>query len=163
MSFDFERFGMFRPYLFHLTDRANLSGIRASNTIECASALLSRGRDRALLTVRRDSHRTIEFDTHQVLIRDQKPLHEGAIAFETGWNLPRFVQHVNDHVFFLAWIADGTHQTWSQSLSKICGTRSWRLYGCNGVAPPRKSANRAVVFEVQFRRPTRSKWKPQPA
>jgi hypothetical protein len=100
MSLDFERFGIFRPYLFHLTDRANLSGIRATKTIECASALLRRGRYHALLTVRRDSHRTIAFDSHRVLIRDQKPLHEGAIVFEPGWDLPRFVQHVNEHVFF---------------------------------------------------------------
>ena len=100
MPFDLERFEMLRPYLFHLTDRTNLSAIRATKAIECASALFRRGRFNALLTVRRDSHRTIEVDSHRVVIRDQKPLHVGAIAFETGWDLPRFVQHVNEHVFF---------------------------------------------------------------
>jgi hypothetical protein len=100
MSIDLERFGTIKPCLFHLTARTNLSAIRAAKTIECASVLFRRGRYNALLMVRRDSHRTIEFDSHRVLIRDQKSLHEGAIAFETGWNLSRFVQHVNEHVFF---------------------------------------------------------------
>src|SRR5262245_40857058 len=100
MPLDLERFGIRRPYLFHLTDRTNLSAIRATKALECASALFRRGQFNALLTVRRDSHRTIEVDSHRVVIRDQKPLHVGAIAFETGWDLPRFVQHVNEHVFF---------------------------------------------------------------
>ena len=100
MSFDLERFGKFRPCLFHLTARANLSAIRAAGMIECAGALVRRGRHNELLTVRRDSHMTIELDSHPILIRDQKPLHAGAIAFEPGWDLPCFVQHVNEHVFF---------------------------------------------------------------
>ncbi|BBL59182.1 hypothetical protein MKFW12EY_27950 [Methylomonas koyamae] len=35
-----------------------------------------------------------------IVIRDQKPLSAGSIAFEDGWNLERFVSYVNDHVFF---------------------------------------------------------------
>lgn len=35
-----------------------------------------------------------------VLIRDQKPLIDGAVEFEEGWDMKRFVQHVNQHVFF---------------------------------------------------------------
>jgi len=68
--------------------------------IQCAGALLRRGRRNELSTVRRDSTRTIELDSHRVLIRDQRPLHARAIAFESGWDLSRFVQHVNEHVFF---------------------------------------------------------------
>ena len=35
-----------------------------------------------------------------ILIRDQKPLVSGAIEFEEGWDLMRFVGYVNQHVFF---------------------------------------------------------------
>ena len=101
MPIDLERFGMFRPYLFHLTASGNLSAIRSTAMIECANSLLLRARYDELLTVRRDTHRTIEIDSRLASIRDQKPLHAGAIAFETGWDLPRFVQHVNKHVLHL--------------------------------------------------------------
>ena len=100
MSLDLERFGKFRPWLFHLTARANLCDMRATGMIECAGTLLRRAGHDELLMVRRESHMPIEVDSHQLLIRDQKPLHEKAIAFEIGWDLPRFVRHVNDHVFF---------------------------------------------------------------
>jgi len=100
MSLDLKRFGTIRPCLFHLTARDNVSAIRASGIIECTSTLFRRGRFDELLRVRRDSTQTIEIDSQMILIRDQKPLHAGAIAFEPGWDVPRFVQHVNEHVFF---------------------------------------------------------------
>jgi hypothetical protein len=62
--------------------------------------LLRHSGNTALQKVRRDSSRTIRFNKHRILIRDQKPLHEGAIDFEPGWDLARLVQHINKHVFF---------------------------------------------------------------
>jgi hypothetical protein len=50
---------------------------------------------------------TIIIDGQPILIRDQDPLHEGAIAFEHRWNLGRFVSHVNSHVFFWPGSAGG--------------------------------------------------------
>jgi len=100
MSLDLARFGARRPYLFHLTARDNLYGIRAAGLIECASALFARAHDGELSTMRRDLQRMIEVDSRVVVVRDQKPLCSPAISFEEGWDLPRFVRHINEHVFF---------------------------------------------------------------
>ena len=89
-----------RPYLLHLTAASNLSSIIRTRELRCANAFLSGAGLETRSSERRLEHLTIQASEGVALLRDQKPLIEGAIAFEEGWDLARFVQYVNQHVFF---------------------------------------------------------------
>ena len=93
------RLARLRPYLYHLTAEENLPAIRRHGELRCAKALLQAAGLGHAASQRRLEHLLITTDIGSVLIRDQKPLAAGAIEFEEGWNLERFVAHVNEHVF----------------------------------------------------------------
>src|SRR6266571_5249346 len=107
MALDVNRFAELRPFVFHLTGRENIGRIRAASALDSAAAFLSASRCTHLLSLRRRGHQVVGVGAHRVVLRDQDPLHEGAIAFETDWDLPRFVAHVNEHVFFWPGSATG--------------------------------------------------------
>jgi hypothetical protein len=100
MGLDVSTFGKVRPFIFHLTDRQNLRRIKAMSVLESSERLLSRAGRSDWLRSRRVGPRSITIDGESVLLRDQDPLQQGAIAFEAGWDLERFIGHVNRHVFF---------------------------------------------------------------
>ena len=100
MPLDTHRFAQLRPYLYHLTAGRNVASIRRLREIRCARVLLDSASLSSLAPRRRLSHLSVQIDGEAVIIRDQKPLTAGAIAFEAGWDLERFVRHVNEHVFF---------------------------------------------------------------
>ena len=87
-----------RTHLYHLTAWSNLAGIRLRGGLAPAAALLREsGHD---TTYRRPNHLTLPGNQYPIQVRDQAPLHEGAIAFESGWDMVRLVAHINEHVFF---------------------------------------------------------------
>jgi hypothetical protein len=93
--------------LFHLTAEGNLNGILRERTLFPAATLLSvNGRIMPRLTPRLQ-HLQVERDGQWIWIRDQQPLHEGNIAFEEGWDMPRFLDHIGAHVFFWPGTAGG--------------------------------------------------------
>lgn len=104
MPLNLHRLAILRPYLYHLTAQQNLTRIRSTGELRCATALLDEAGLPHHSRVRRKDH--LELSTG-ILVRDQKPLLSGAIAFEEGWGIERFVAHVNDHVFFWPGNADG--------------------------------------------------------
>ena len=89
-----------RPHLLHLTAASNLPSITRTRQLRCANAFLSGAGLATRSSERRLEHLTIPASEGDALLRDQKPLIEGAIAFEKGWDLARFIQYVNQHVFF---------------------------------------------------------------
>jgi hypothetical protein len=89
-----------RPFLYHLTASANLPSIAASLRLQCANSLLTEAGRLHHSSVRRLEHLPVLINGRTTHLRDQKPLTEGAIEFEMGWDLARFVHHVNQHVFF---------------------------------------------------------------
>ncbi len=103
MAINLVHYRRLRPYLYHLTAQRNLSSIRLSGTLRCAGALLKDAELQRLDGLRRLDQLELQGG---VLVRDQKPLSAGAIAFEDGWDLQRFVTHVNAHVFF--WPGDAS-------------------------------------------------------
>lgn len=107
MSFDFNRLLKARPYLYHLTAEQNLNSILLHGELRCANSLLHAGRLEHLTSQRRLDHLSVQLPAGPVSIRDQRPLVPGAIAFEDGWSLERFVAHVNEHVFFWPGTSDG--------------------------------------------------------
>lgn len=72
-----------RPFLYHLTSRVNIPSIVRSRGLLSASVLLERADDPAALAHlrrRRPDHVTIEIEGREVMIRDQRPISEKALA-----------------------------------------------------------------------------------
>jgi hypothetical protein len=100
MSIDIDRFARLRPYLYHLTARSNVASIARSRRLLCTSAMLEKATTSQVRNeVRRLAIERIQTPNGVVTIRDQSPLHSGHIEFESGWDMNRFVSHVNKHVF----------------------------------------------------------------
>ena len=100
MPFTLSQLSSSRPFLYHLTASANLPGIAESLTLRCADSLLAEAGLSHKSSVRRLEHLAVPGNGCTTQLRDQRPLIEGAIQFEEGWDLARFVQYVNEHVFF---------------------------------------------------------------
>ena len=100
MLLDTRRLARIRPYLYHLTAEQNLGPMRQLSELRCARALLESANLGHLAAQRRTAHVALRSGADSLLIRDQKPLAAGAIAFETGWTFERFIAYVNEHVFF---------------------------------------------------------------
>ncbi len=91
-----------RPFAFHTTSAANLPRIADTKVVESTRCLFAKagypGDPR--LRSRRLDNLGLNIDSHRVIVRDQRPVAGGAIEFEDGWDLPRFIAHLNSHVFF---------------------------------------------------------------
>lgn len=96
-----------RPYLYHLTDRANLAQIQNTNQLCPAASLMEAAGRHDLLRQRRRGHERIVVGKTAILIRDQAPLHKGSISFEDGYTFDSFVESLNRRVFFWPGTADG--------------------------------------------------------
>jgi hypothetical protein len=99
MTLDVDRFGNLRPFLFHLTGKENIRRIKAAASLESTAGLLALAGRQDLLSRRRIGHCRIAVGDQLTMLRDQDPLHAGAIGFEPGWDLGRFVAHINQYVF----------------------------------------------------------------
>jgi len=100
MPFALHRLLQCRPYLFHLTAASNIASISRTLLLRSANELLAEAGLKHQSSERRLAHLSAPQVDGSVHIRDQAPLIEGAISFEDGWDMPRLVQHINDHVFF---------------------------------------------------------------
>ena len=100
MPFDIARLIRTRPFLYHLTARENVPSIIRDRELRCARLLLEGSDLSHQISARRSEHLRVTNREGRTLIRDQKPLIEKNIAFESGWNLARLVEHINEHVFF---------------------------------------------------------------
>jgi hypothetical protein len=99
MGIEFSRLNSLRPYVYHLTARANLPLIEKSGQLLCTRLLLDRAGMQHLNDSRRDRHEAVPAPGGVVIVRDQAPLIQGAIEFEPEWTLARLVAHINEHVF----------------------------------------------------------------
>lgn len=99
---DLSDFVRLRPYAFHTTAAANHPRLLASQTVESARTMFARAglADDPRLRMRRAEHTSVDVGVHRVLVRDQRPIAPGAIAFDDGWDLARFVEHLNGFAFF---------------------------------------------------------------
>lgn len=100
MAFQIEDFIRLRPFLYHLTFCESFPPILSSGTLYPASRLLKMSGCAPEKGPRRTRHEEIPIKKWKVRLRDQIPLAQGHIEWEAGWNLDRFVHHLNDHVFF---------------------------------------------------------------
>lgn len=95
-----------RPFLYHLTAPENLRRIRATRRLESATQLATEGGRADLLGTRRREHIRVTLEEDVVVLRDQAPLYEGNMRLDSDWTFARFVQHLNDRVFF--WPGDAS-------------------------------------------------------
>jgi len=98
MTLKTEDFSRIRPYLFHLTAKANIPKIRNERILYCSAILMSHSP--ALLKHKRAASLQTEHNGVQVQVRDQAPLHLGNIRFEGGWTFADLLQSLNGRVFF---------------------------------------------------------------
>jgi hypothetical protein len=107
MPFTIDEYTRLRPYLYHLTARANLSEIRRTGELLSAATLLTAARLPDAISERRVGPRVIEVGGREIVLRDQRPLHKGPIIFPPGYTFEKFVAYLNAHVFFWAGNSSG--------------------------------------------------------
>jgi hypothetical protein len=99
-----------RPFLYHLTSKANLSSILSSQTLLSASVLLGQAEDARVIAyrrVRRAHPLPIEINGRTVLIQDQRPLSERALpkCLDDGLTSQDYFELLNDRVFLWATVS----------------------------------------------------------
>ena len=100
MSLSVDDVARLRPFLYHLTSQENISRIRSLARLESAERLLIRAGRPDWLNARRIGPRLLNVGEDCVRLGHQDFLHEGAIAFESGWDLGKLIGYINRHVFF---------------------------------------------------------------
>lgn len=100
MAFRVAQFAKIRPYLYHLTDRRNVRGIRITRTLQSAAELMKQAGDGLFLRRKRATSVVVRIGRSQVTIRDQRPLHRGNITFESDWSFEDVIESLNERVFF---------------------------------------------------------------
>lgn len=102
MPFDLADYAQLRPFLYHLTARENLPGIRTDRRLDSAATLLQAANLEADVRLRREGPKHINIGKRKVVLRDQRPLHRGPIVFPLGYVFEDFVELLNRRVFFWA-------------------------------------------------------------
>jgi hypothetical protein len=101
VSFRAEQFAAVRPFLYHLTFRANLPRLCATRILETAADVAAAAGQINLVRARRAKHTPVTLpDGGRVYLRDQAPLHEKNIEFSIGWTFGDLVEHLNRRVYF---------------------------------------------------------------
>ena len=95
-----ERLIRYRPWLYHLTSRENLTAIRKELRLESAARLLEAAERSGDIQEKRADHQVIEVRGTARLLRDQRPLYAGNIEFEDGHGFEDVVAMLNRFVFF---------------------------------------------------------------
>ena len=107
MSDFLSAFCRLRPFAFHLTALSNVDTIRSTGYLYSAQHILTASGQEQWLGIKRSAPLGVKLEGSQVLLRDQKPLHERNIAFCRGMNFEAFIRSLNAKVFFWPGDADG--------------------------------------------------------
>jgi hypothetical protein len=100
MAFDLEEFVRLRPFVYHLTHTANVTGIKNRRRLLSASAIMGLAGSPTLIRQHRRGERIVAIDGEEIHIRDQDPLKPGNMRLDRGWQFADFIEHLNAHVFF---------------------------------------------------------------
>lgn len=104
MGFELRKLRTNNSYLYHLTYRSALRRIQRLNRLESAARLLEYAGNGDWLHRRRTEMLSLKVDDDEIVLTDQKPLQEGHIEFEGGWDLRKLIEEINHQVFF--WLGD---------------------------------------------------------
>ncbi|MCC6796371.1 MAG: hypothetical protein IT366_14720 [Candidatus Hydrogenedentes bacterium] len=100
MAISLQVFVRIRPCLYHLTHRDNLERIRHTRLLETAAQFIEQARRNDLCSMRRKESVPVTVDGTKVYLRDQRPLHNGNIAFAPGFTFEQLIDLINDRVYF---------------------------------------------------------------
>jgi hypothetical protein len=89
-----------RPFLYHLTHRANLARLRETSRLFPVAVLLQNAQRNDLLRARRPESIAVRMGEIVVWIRDQAPLREGNIRFSNGYTFGDLIESLNRRIFF---------------------------------------------------------------
>jgi hypothetical protein len=94
-----------RPYLYHLTDRANLDHIVHTQSILSTKRIIEISgiqNGESFLRSQRSKHEIIPVGDKNIKIRDQRPISIKALSkcLADDWNPADFIEHINKRVFF---------------------------------------------------------------
>jgi hypothetical protein len=78
----------------------NVSIIRKSGELFCATELVRRSGNTSMLRAKRRDSVIIPFGSDSVHVRDQAPLYENNIEFDQGLTFADWIEVLNGHVFF---------------------------------------------------------------
>jgi hypothetical protein len=143
MGFKLDKFFDDRPYLFHLTARENLLGLKAKRRIDSTEQLLFSAGLESLLEQKREHALTVEVEGRSINIRDQIVLYENNIDFEGGWSFANLIRELNRRVFFWPGTADGPIETgqnhfrhYAHEQPVVLRTRTDELFRMNANCDP---------------------------
>lgn len=143
MPFTIDDFIRRRPFVFHLTARANVARIRESAALQPAALMLKESRNDGLLRTRRRTSLQPKLDGKVVHIRDQRPLHAGNIDFQGGWTIEDLVGELNERVFFwpgsAGWVVSYAHRHYGRYANErpvILRAELAQILALNGVSAP---------------------------
>jgi hypothetical protein len=107
VAFEISEFLHLRPFVYHVTDRANLPRLQTDRGMRPAESWLADAKRRDLLGTWRPDSTALPLDGGVVVLKDQKPLIEANTLLTGGWTFGDFVTYLNRHVFFWPGRADG--------------------------------------------------------
>lgn len=93
-----------RPYLYHLTSKANFANIVREKKLYSANELIKLSEEKEHIKVKtqkRDNHYPILVNGTEILLRDQRPISLKALSkcLTDGWSAGDFLMHLNERVF----------------------------------------------------------------
>lgn len=100
MGLEIANFARRYPYLFHITPRPNFPRIRRLRLLQPAAALFRSAGRADLASMHREQAVSLSLSDGIVTTPDQQPLRLANIDLEAGWTFPRWIEHLNRHVFF---------------------------------------------------------------
>ena len=100
-------FATAKPYLYHLTHRANVDFLRETRKLFPAAVLMERSGRNDLLRARRPDPVPLHIGDAIVWLRDQDPLHEGHTRFPQGYTFGDLIESLNRRIFFWPGTAAG--------------------------------------------------------
>lgn len=93
-------FASTRPYLYHLTHRANVDYLRETAKLFPAAVLMERSGRNELLRAKRPGPVPVHIGDAVVWLRDQGPLYEGHVRFTNGYTFEDLIESLNRRIFF---------------------------------------------------------------
>ena len=99
---ELEKYSASRPYLYHLTYRANISHIRELGRLFPTASLLHESGNSDLMRTARRGPKPITFRGREITLRDQDKLRSGPTGLPREFSFADLVEIINSRVFFWA-------------------------------------------------------------
>jgi hypothetical protein len=100
MPFSINEFARLRPYLYHVSDSANLPVLRATRRLRTAASLIRSANRPEWLNMRRAEAVHLQTPDGLAVLKDQRPLIAANMELMAEWSLGEFVEYLNSFTYF---------------------------------------------------------------